>query len=238
MKKILTAALASTAAVLALAAPASAHHPEITAQAYCETTGAVQIIATVTPWLTDEADRRINPDIAVTDGTVTRHGAFTAPYLVFDAHFPAQRGATVTITATAVAPFGPAGEYGSAGEARSVTITTPEHCRSACPGDNIQGQWTGTDGVCPKVDHDMTPTTVPAKQEMVPVTPVLSPPPVVQTEAPAPPVVLSTTVLSRDADVPTGALPYTGAQSTILAAVALGLVGIGVIVVRLGRVYR
>lgn len=237
MKKILTAALAATAAVLALAAPASAHHPEITAQAYCETTGDVQIIATVTPWLTDEADRRINADIAVTDGTVTRHGAFTAPYLVFDAHFPAERGATVTITATAVAPFGPAGEYGSAGEARSVTVTAPEHCRSLCPGDNPQSStWTGVDGVC-RTAIDLTPTTVPAKQEMIPVTPVLSPPPVVQTEA-APPVVLSTTTLSRDVDIPVGALPYTGAQTTILAAVAIGLVGIGMIVARLGRVYR
>ena len=113
---------ASAAALLALASPASAHHPTVAATATCD-----EITVTAVAWQTDEADRRHNDSVTVTiNGATATTGRFDADNdYRFTATFPAVAG-TYRVVVTSAAPWGPAQQYGSVGESRSSAVTVPD----------------------------------------------------------------------------------------------------------------
>ena len=86
-----------------------------------------------TSWITDLNDHRYNANVAISfDGAVVGSGAylpgngygFTLLYST-----PAD-GRAHTVRATAVAGFGPTGEFGGVGEFRETTVTLPVDCSS------------------------------------------------------------------------------------------------------------
>jgi len=109
---------------------ASAHHPEIQASPACFNETSARITVTATAWTTPEADHRINPNVVVTIAGQTFNGAFNAGngyQFSVQITVPAN-GATYVARATAVAAWGPNGEFGSAGEFRETTVTVPTAC--------------------------------------------------------------------------------------------------------------
>lgn len=112
---------------------ADAHHPEVTASAVCADGQSIVTIR-ATSWETDEAPRRHNNDVVVTfDAVVVGRGVFV-PSNQYSFEIPyrtATDGATHTVRAAAVAPFGPQGEFGDAGSFRETTVTTPSNCSPA-----------------------------------------------------------------------------------------------------------
>ena len=108
----------------------SAHHPEIEATPQCYSATTARITVTASAWVTPEPGHRINNDVEVTIAGQTFSGAFTeANGFQFSntVDVPAN-GATYTARATAVAPWGLTGEFGSAGEFRETTVTVPNEC--------------------------------------------------------------------------------------------------------------
>ncbi len=122
------------AGLLACTQLADAHYPDISATAACLDTRA-QVTIEVTSWTeTNEPLLRVDRDITVTwDSQLVGRGEFTPAN---NYHFtvvltvPAD-GSTHVATATAVAPFGPNGEYGFAGSFRQVSVTLPVTCLPA-----------------------------------------------------------------------------------------------------------
>ena len=122
------------AGLLAFTQLADAHYPDISAATACVDTKA-QVTIEVTSWTeTNEPLLRVDRDISVTwDSQLVGRGEFTPAN---NYHFtvvltvPAD-GTTHVATATAVAPFGPNGEYGFAGTFRQVSVTLPVTCRPA-----------------------------------------------------------------------------------------------------------
>ena len=109
---------------------ASAHHPEIQASPVCFNETSARITVTATAWTTPEPDHRINPNVVVTIAGQTFNGAFNAGngyQFSVQVTVPAN-GATYIARATAVAAWGPNGEFGSAGEFRETTVTVPTQC--------------------------------------------------------------------------------------------------------------
>lgn len=108
----------------------SAHHPEIAATPQCYSATTARITVTASAWVTPEPGHRINNNVEVTIAGQTFSGAFTdANGYQFSGtvDVPAD-GATYTARATAIAPWGLNGEYGSAGEFRETTVTVPTEC--------------------------------------------------------------------------------------------------------------
>ena len=108
----------------------SAHHPEIVATPQCYSATTARITVTASAWVTPEPGHRINNNVEVTIAGQTFSGAFTdANGYQFSGtvDVPAD-GATYTARATAIAPWGLNGEYGSAGEFRETTVTVPNEC--------------------------------------------------------------------------------------------------------------
>jgi hypothetical protein len=109
---------------------AAAHHPEIQATPQCVSGTLARITVTTSAWATPDASHRINSNVQLTVGSQTFPGAFTAAngyQFSVTLDVPAN-GATYTARATAVAPWGPNGEFGSAGEFRETTVTAPLEC--------------------------------------------------------------------------------------------------------------
>jgi hypothetical protein len=121
------------AALLSLTQLADAHHPELEASVKCVDSQA-EVTVKAWSWEDDDANRRVNKDIAISwDGVTKGSGAFTsANDYSFSTKFsvPAD-GTKHTATATAMVPFGPNGEFGFAGEFRQVTVTLPANCAPA-----------------------------------------------------------------------------------------------------------
>lgn len=148
MIKRLVAAVGVTAATLSLTAGvASAHHPEITAEAVCED-GAAVISFTSTAWggfggdPTNDPSRQ-NSRIDITfDGVVVDSGAYDAPTYSFSGSAPAPAGKgpgdTVEVNAVAVGNWGNGAEGGGAGT--PVYVTIPEQ---GCVVDLSTGRFTG-----------------------------------------------------------------------------------------------
>jgi hypothetical protein len=131
--KLLAGALAllPAAGLLAVTQLADAHHPDIEAHTVCVDTSA-KVTIDVTSWTeTDEPARRVDGNVSVSwDGAVVGHGAFTPEnsyHFTVTLSLPAD-GTTHVANATAVAPFGPAGEYGYEGSYREVSVTLPTTC--------------------------------------------------------------------------------------------------------------
>jgi LPXTG-motif cell wall-anchored protein len=135
MKKLLVSAVLVVAvAFLWNTSGASAHHPEVVARNVC-VDGVPGIEVTTTAWQTDwTPDHRINTNVRI-DVTgngvaLTSTGTFVGPDYAFTRQFatPNAVGQTLTVRATSVAPWGPNGEYGSAGEYRETTVTVAPPC--------------------------------------------------------------------------------------------------------------
>jgi hypothetical protein len=118
------------------AAPASAHHPEVSATSVCDDDTAF-IDFSVEAWATEEADRRHNNDVRVSlAGVEVATGAFNeANDYSFDGRIDATgyEGQTVTLRVTAVAKWGVNEDKGSAGEYRETQVTVVEGCSDAGP---------------------------------------------------------------------------------------------------------
>lgn len=129
--KALTAAAAGAAALLAVAAPASACHPEITATAAC-VDGAWTVTADVTAWVSDIPAQRVNGDVSVRiiHNTVTLMAAggelAVANGHRFRVEFPSLAESTYLVEATAVGAWG---DGTPGGESRRVTV----EARGDCP---------------------------------------------------------------------------------------------------------
>jgi len=96
----------------------------------CFNETSARITVTATAWTTPEPDHRINPNVVVTIAGQTFNGAFNAGngyQFSVQVTVPAN-GATYVARATAVAAWGPNGEFGSAGEFRETTVTVPTAC--------------------------------------------------------------------------------------------------------------
>jgi hypothetical protein len=150
----------ATATLVAMALPASAHHPEITASASC-VDGAATISYTATAWQPEPGQEgtRGNPSIEITvdygaGPVVVTVGAFTAANgYSFTGTIVAPAGATqATVRATPTAEW----DNGSAGgDYRETTVTLPTDCvpeggdEGCTPGywknhtDSWQGYTTG-----------------------------------------------------------------------------------------------
>lgn len=109
---------------------ALAHHPNITAEAVCDTTSGV-INYTSTSWRPHgpAGNGGANPQIDILfNGVVVDSGAYASPDYSFSGSLPAPLGATVIVTALAVGDWddGRAG-----GQSASTTVTIPTDCTQA-----------------------------------------------------------------------------------------------------------
>lgn len=119
-RKSLTALALATVALIGLAGPAAACHPELAVSADCTI-----ITVTATPWASDNPDQRINRDVAVLiDGTEVARGAL-APDRPLTVTAPAT-GLSHRVEVVAVAPWGPDGEHGDAGSTAAATVEVPQ----------------------------------------------------------------------------------------------------------------
>ncbi len=114
------------------AAPANAHHPEITASVECVEKGT-QVQFRAEAWAYDgDQNRRHNNDVRVTvDGVEVGSGAFTAANgYSFSGSFDAKPyfGQTIKIVVTAVVKWGVGQNLASAGETRSTYVKVDEKC--------------------------------------------------------------------------------------------------------------
>ncbi len=112
---------------VAVAGPASAHHPEITASVDCAGT----VTYTAKSWVTSNASQKTNPNIGVylkqANGSFTKigQGAFAAPNYSFTGTHNIGSAASATIRVKADAPWA---SGAGAGDYRDVTVTVPDNC--------------------------------------------------------------------------------------------------------------
>lgn len=124
--------LAAVAAIALLPPGADAHHPEISASAVCAA-GLAEVRIVAAAWESDTPDHRQNPDVSVSfGGQSVGRGAFLPSnnYSFTVVHRAPADGRTYTVRATSVAPWGVAGEFGSAGEFTETTVTLPTNCEA------------------------------------------------------------------------------------------------------------
>jgi hypothetical protein len=229
-RKLLPASLLMlvvSGALLATAPSASAHHPDIAAQIACGHPDQVVVSFTATSWMTPEPDRRVNTAVAidVVVGTVVTRvttGAFSAgdAYTFGGTVTLARPDAPVTVRATALAPFGPHGEFGSQGATRETAVLP----LPACPAPVTPTSATPSAVVPTTV---ATTTTVPGEVLVATSSMVV----VAQTTVPTTPPVVTTVPVRVEAVtfvVAPARLPETGSRATAgLAGLALALVGLG-----------
>jgi hypothetical protein len=203
--KLIASMTLAAAALAAMAAPASAHHPEVQATAKCvDSAGTVTVTAEA--WETDDADRRHNNDVRVLlDGNQVGAGKFTADNdYRFTVSTKAKAG-TYTVRVVARAEWGKAENLGSAFEYREARVTV-----QPCPEYHP---------VIPTTTRVVMVETAPPTTMTAPVigTPqVLERAPVVQAAAVEAPVVLAFTG------------PAMAARNALLA-VGLMLAGYGLV---------
>jgi LPXTG-motif cell wall-anchored protein len=118
------------------AAPAGAHHPEVSATSVCDDEVAF-IDFSAEAWATDDSDRRHNNDVRVSlAGVEVASGAFNEGNgYSFDGRIDATgyEGQTVTVRVTAVTRWGIDEDKGSAGEYRETTVEVVEGCAQPQP---------------------------------------------------------------------------------------------------------
>lgn len=135
----------TTILAMLVGASASAHHPEILAEAICDVeTNSVVINYVSTAWEGFEGDpsSRENPQIDIlVDGVVVDSGAYVAPDYSFANTVPAPTDAGVgdVVTVTAIA-IGTWGNGGGPGGSSATTVTIPE---DDCGPDPLNGRFTG-----------------------------------------------------------------------------------------------
>lgn len=119
--KFIASTFIAAAAFVAMAGPASAHHPELAATATC-----TEITVTAEAWTTDETDRRHNNDVRVLiDDKQVGAGSFTADNgYRFVVKAPTTAGEH-TVRVVARAEWGEAENLGSAFEASETTVSVP-----------------------------------------------------------------------------------------------------------------
>jgi hypothetical protein len=240
IKKLLAAAgILAVASFFWGAGVASAHHPEVVATNVCAETGAVPTIQVVaTAWQTDWGnDHRVNNDVRI-DVTgpgvnLSRSGTFVGPDYSITTTFavPGAEGRTLTVRVTSVAPWGPNGEFGSAGEFRETTVTVAPPCP-------------GTSTTTTTVPPTTTSTPAPPTTTAAPVSPTTTPSSgagsadvptevagKVQTRDDSP----DSAAASRQTGAQAGQLAFTGAETNLLVGVALGSLALGAALVGLGR---
>ena len=189
---------------------ASAHHPEIQATPVCLTETTARITVTTSAWDTSEADHRINTNVALTFANQTFNGAFNAAngYQFSVAVDVPANGTTYVARATAIAPWGPNGEFGSAGEFRETTVTAPNPCLANTTTTTTTTTTTST-------TTSTTTTTIPA------------------TTVPSSTVAPTTIAQSTTAPPTTAATVTTGAPTTTIGVQVGGIieerVGVGVL---------
>jgi hypothetical protein len=135
IKKLLAFVGAAVVVTLALGiTAASAHHPDVVATNVC-VNGTPSIQVTASAWVTDWGDdHRVNHNVRI-DVTgngvnLTGSGAFAGPSYAFTRTFAVAgaEGKTLTVRATAVVPWGPNEEFGSAGTFSETTVTVANPC--------------------------------------------------------------------------------------------------------------
>ena len=225
----------TSAGLLAFAPGASAHHPEISAQISCGETGTVVVSFVATSWTTPEADRRVNSSVAVdivVAGVTTRitTGAFTVGdgYRFGGTATLARPTAGVVVRATALAAFGPHGEYGSQGASRETTVLA----LPMCPPDRATttaASGTSTTESTPAATPVPTTTTVAGELLVATSSMVVTAPTTTTTSTvTAPPVVEAATVRAAAPVVTASRLPETGSHHPArLVGLALGMIGLG-----------
>lgn len=220
---------------------AFAHHPEVVATNVCTEAGAaptIQVVATA--WETNWGDdHRVNNDVRI-DVTgpgvnLTRSGKFVAPDYSITTTFavPGAEGRTLTVRVTSVAPWGPNGEFGSAGEFRETTVTVAPPCN-----DSTTTTSTTTTVPPSTTTQPPAPTTTAA-----PVTPTTTPPSSsgssnvttevegkVQTRDDSPDAAAAARQSAQG-----GQLAFTGAETNLLVGLAVGSLALGAALVGLGR---
>lgn len=159
--------LAAAASMVFLVAGADAHHPEVTTSAVC-VNGRAQVRIDTASWVTDVPDHRYNSNVSVSwDGTVVGSGAFLPSnnYAFSITYTTNADGSTHTVRATAIAAWGPNGEYGFPGEYREATVTLPTNCvattTTAAPTTTASGGTTTTAGNVATSTSTTTTTAVP-----------------------------------------------------------------------------
>lgn len=157
--------LAATASMVLLMAGADAHHPEVSASSSCAD-GLARVRIDAVSWTTDTPDHRYNANVSISfDGATVGSGAFlpTNNYAFGVTLSIAADGATHTVRATALAGFGPAGEFGLQGEFREATVTLPVNCTVAVTTTTnaAPGATTTTVAANSGVDAGTPTTTVP-----------------------------------------------------------------------------
>ena len=228
----------TSAGLLAFAPVASAHHPEISAQISCGETGTVVVSFVATSWTTPEADRRVNSSVAVdivVAGVTTRitTGAFTVGdgYRFGGTATLARPTAGVVVRATALAAFGPQGEYGSQGASRETTVLALPMCPDGATTTAASGTSTteSTPAATPATAPAPTTTTVAGELLVATSSMVVTAPTTTTTSTvTAPPVVEAATVRAADPVVTASRLPETGSHHPArLVGLALGMIGLG-----------
>ena len=111
---------------VAVAGPASAHHPEIVASVDCD--GLVSF--TASSWVTSDPLKKTNPNIGVytkQGSTLTKvaQGAFAAPGYSFSGTFSIGSAPSATIVVRADAKWA---SGAGAGDSRQTTVTAPTDC--------------------------------------------------------------------------------------------------------------
>ena len=235
--------LVASAGLLAVAPAASAHHPEIAAQISCGQPKQVVVSFTATSWMTADANRRVNNEIAidiVVGGVTTRvtTGAFTAGdgYTFGGTVTLARPTGTVVVRATAIAPFGPNGEYASQGETRETSVLGLPPCPVPVPTASAPVSEAPSSAAPAPVAA--APTVAPAPGEVLVATSsmVVTVVPTTTTKGAATPTTVQAQVEAVTFVVGASRLPETGSRSTMrLAGFALALVGMGALACALAR---
>jgi LPXTG-motif cell wall-anchored protein len=138
MKKLLVCTFVAVVAALTWnMSSASAHHPDVVATNVC-TDGVPTIEVTASAWTElppgwgqdHRQNNNVRIDVTGPGVNLTTSGAFTPPSYSVTTQFavPQAVGQTLTVRVTSVAPWGPNGEYGSAGEFRETTVTVAPPC--------------------------------------------------------------------------------------------------------------
>ena len=128
MKLGLSVVAATVLVVVALPGVASAHHPEVVAEADCD---AFVIRYTARAWdgVPGVLDSRINHDVRISlDGVEVGSGQFNAANSYSFSGEVAATPGTHTVRATAVPEWGAAQDRGDAGVFRETTVIVPEDC--------------------------------------------------------------------------------------------------------------
>jgi hypothetical protein len=126
----------AAALLFLMAAPALAHHPNISAEAVCDSSGNIVINYTSTSWLAGVGGANPRIDILF-NGVKVAQGAYASPTYSFSGSAAAPSGEYALVEALAVGNW----DDGAAGsQSQSVTVIYPTE---PCTGATGEGRFTG-----------------------------------------------------------------------------------------------